>query len=118
MKLRLLTTLAVAVCALTAVSASTAGSWQPGLGYWITSNAAETKLQYRHDFASCFGLQRFGTQSLRTSEYTWEKGYWRFECSYDDGNRHCYGAWFDSTTGARKNTYFMRLVKPGRCYSI
>jgi len=118
MKLRLLTGLAVVVCGLGAVSAASAGSWQPGLGFWITDHAAATKLENRHDFAFCSGIKRFGTQSLRTGEYTWEKGYWRFECSYDDGDRHCFGAWFDSTTGARKNTYFMRLVKPGRCYTV
>jgi len=98
------------------VFASSAGAAQRQ-GHWVTTYAMMAQLETRYDSAFCIGLRRYGTQSIRTGEYSWEPGYYEFKCSYDTATRSCYDGQFESDQGAKPRQWYVRILSPGRCYA-
>jgi hypothetical protein len=106
------------LCLVCTVTAATASAAQRPTGYWVTPRAVSANLENRYDSAFCSGLRKYGTASLRTSEYSWDAGFWRFECSYHTPSASCYGGQFETDTGAKARQWYVRMLAPGRCYSI
>lgn len=109
---------AVLAALVVAVFASAAAAKPPQrVGHWVTTYAMMAQLETRYDSAFCIGLRRYGTQSLRTGEYSWDPGYVEFKCSYETTNRSCYDAQFESDQGARPRSWYVRMIYSGRCYT-
>ena len=107
----------LAILALAVFASSAAAALSQRQGHWVTAYAMMAQLETRYDSAFCSGLRRYGTQSLRTSEYTWEPGYFEFKCSYDTYAKSCFDAQFESDQGAKPRQWYVRMISPGRCYT-